>query len=114
MDEKTQKEVDAFVELPRAQRRVEYASLSREAQIEARKIIEKRRGIAGRTEKGEIILEKDTCMKRILDANAKLIELPKRMETIKENIESLKKQLLENYGDEALTEVEEALESLTE
>ena len=112
MDEKIKAEVDAFVALPRAERRVKYASLSREAQVEARKIIEARRGIERRETDGSIVLTKDAYIKKILQTQTKLNELPKREEVMKAKVVEMKKQLQENWGDEALTEAEESLEEL--
>lgn len=112
MDEKTQAEVNAFVALPRAERRVKYSLLSSDAKKEARKIIEARRGIEKRAEDGTIVHTKDVYTRLILQSQTKLNEIPKRTKTLKANVVELKKQLLEHWGDEALSEAEEAIESL--
>ena len=103
--------MDAFVALPRAERRVKYATLPREVQMRARKVIEARRGIAYRAQGGDMVLTKDEYIRQILRRNDKMKEMETRKGLLAESIVELKKQLQENYGDEALAEAETALES---
>lgn len=109
-DTEIRKEVDAFVALPRAERREKYPHLPHEVQMRARKIIEARRGIAYRANGGLMVLTKDGYVQNILRLQAKKDELPQRIEVLGERVVELKKQLQENYGDEALEEVENLLE----
>ena len=104
-------QVDAFVALPKAERRVQYADLPKPVQLRARAIIEKNRGIAYRAEGGRMVLTKDEYIRQILNQTAKLNDLPKKAEALKANVVEFKKQLQENWGDEALGEAEVALES---
>lgn len=110
-DAEIRAQVDEFVALPRAERRKLFPTLPKEVKLRARKIIEARRGIAYRAEGGVPVLQKEEYMRQILDKSEKLNDLPRRAEVLKANIGELKQQLLENYGDEALAEVEEALEA---
>lgn len=103
---------DAFVELPRAERRAKYFSLDVEVRRRVRKIVEARRGIAYRAEGGVPVFTKEAYIAQITQQSTKLAELPKRMEALKTNIVELKKQLLENWGEGALEEAETALENL--
>lgn len=112
-DAEIRAQVDAFVALPRKERRDKFASLPREVRSRARQIIEARRGIAYRND-GVPVLSREGCIAQILRQSAKLAELPKRMETLKSNVVELKKQLQEQYGDEALAEAESALEGAAE
>lgn len=112
-DTEIRAEVDAFVSLSRKERREKFASLPREVRVRARKVIESRRGIAYRNE-GIPVLTKDGYIAQILRQTQKLNELPVRMETLKSNVVELKRALQENYGDEALTEAENALEGVSE
>lgn len=104
-------EVDAFVALPRAERRVKFATLPREVQVKARKVIEARRGIAHRSQGGDMVLTKEEYIRQILRRNGKMKEMETRKGLLAESIVELKKQLQENYGDDALAEAETALES---
>jgi len=110
-DTEIRAQVDAFVALPRAERRVKYATLPREVQMRARKVIEARRGIAYRAQGGDMVLTKDEYIRQILRRNDKMKEMETRKGLLAESIVELKKQLQENYGDEALAEAETALES---
>lgn len=100
---------DAFVALPRAERRAKYFTLDKEVQRRVRRLIEARRGIAYRAD-GVPVLSKEGYKAQILRQTEKLAELPKRAEVLKTNIAELKSQLLENWGDEALAEVESVLD----
>lgn len=114
-DTEIRKEVDAFVALPRAERREKYSSLSKPVQLRARKIIEARRGIAYRAEGGVMVLTKERYIQNILDSQNKAeVVLPKRIEASKARVVELKRQLQENYGDEAIEEVENLLEEQAE
>lgn len=106
--------VDEFVALPRAERRAKYATLPREVQMRARKIIESRRGIAYRAQGGFPVFTKDEYIRQILQKSAKADDMSRREEVTRANVVELKKQLQENWGDEALAEAENALESTNE
>jgi hypothetical protein len=110
-DTEIRAQVDAFIALPRAERRVKYATLPREVQIRARKVLEARRGIAYRAQGGDMVLTKEEYVRQILRRNDKMKEMETRKGLLAESIVELKKRLQENYGDEALAEAETALES---
>ncbi len=105
-DNEIREQVDAFVALPKAERRVKYMSLPKPVQLRARAIIEKNRGIAYRAEGGRMVLTKDGYIKQILNQTRKLNDMPARMEAIKANVVEFKKQLQEHWGDDALAEAE--------
>ena len=110
-DTEIRKEVDAFVALPRAERRVKYSTLPKAVQLRARKVIEARRGIAFRADGGVMVLTKEEYINTILRLqNKKDVLLPQRIKALGEKVVELKKQLSENYGEEALAEVEILLE----
>jgi hypothetical protein len=110
MDE-IRRQVEEHIALPRKERTARYGALPIEVKNRVRTIIEKRRGIAYRTNGGVIVRTQDELVKQIMKSNEKLKELPTRIETVKARMTEFKKQLQENYGDEALTVVEEALEA---
>ena len=106
-----QKQVDAFVALPRAERRAKYPSLPHAVKLRARKVIEARRGIARREDGGVMVLTKEAYLEHLLRLKAKRVEYAKRTQSLDARVVDLKRQVHENYGDEALAEVETALES---
>jgi len=110
-DAEIRTQADAFVALPRAERRAKYMSLPPMVKARARKVIEARRGIAYRADGGLIVFTKSEYINQILNQSAKLAELPKRMEVLKGKVVELKRALQENYGDEALAQAENALET---
>lgn len=109
-EKSVQEQVDAFVALPRAERRVVYPTLPAEVQRKARKVIEARRGISHRTDGGELVLDKKTYIENILRLQGRVDELPAKKLALESKVEALKKALQEYYGDEALGEAETALE----
>lgn len=109
-DTEIRKAVDEFVALPRAERKAKFFSLPAEVQKRARKVIEARRGIAYRADGGLIVRTKEEYINQILRLSGKLAEMPARVANLKDTLVEFKRQLQENYGDEALSEVENALE----
>lgn len=109
-DAEIRKQVDEFVALPRAERRAKFHSLPKGVKERARRVIEARRGIAYRMDGGIIVRTKDELTRQILHCADKLPELHKRVEVVSERMVEFKRQLQENYGDEALAEVETLLE----
>lgn len=112
-DAEIRQQVDEFVALPRAERREKFASLPPEVRKRARKIIEARRGIAYRNE-GVLVHTKDGYIAQLVAKGVKLADMPRRTEALKSNMVELKRQLQENYGDEALAEAETAIEAAVE
>lgn len=105
-DTEIREQVDAFVALPRAERRAQYPKLPREVQLRARKIIEARRGISYRSEGGIPVFTKEETIRQIVQKQEKLNDNAAWVATTEANIVELKKQLQENHGDEALAEAE--------
>lgn len=111
MSEDLQNQVDAFMALPKEKRRAEYAALPHAVKVRVRKASESRRGIARREDGGVMVLTKETYLDQLKKLLEKKVELPKRMKAVDERIVDLKRQVKENYGDEAIDEVENALEA---
>lgn len=105
-----QKQVDAFMELPKAERRAKYNSLSSAVKLRVRKATEARRGIARREDGGILVLKKEEYVDQALRLQEKVNDLPKRLENAKLRLVELKRLTREHYGDEALAELETALE----
>lgn len=101
-----QEQVDAFVALPRRERRAAYNQLPEEVQTKAREIIEARRGIAKRVD-GRIVHTKDVYVEQIVRMTAKKRDLQRRIEKLPTREEKLKADLVAHYGEEALKEAEE-------
>ena len=112
-DKEIKEALDAFLALPKAERRVAYSSLPREVQLKARKVIEARRGIAYRDQAGAPVITADEYIRQICQKQEKVNDSERRETVLKESIVSLKRDLLENHGEEALTRAEAALEALT-
>lgn len=111
--EKTIREqAEEFAALPRAERRAAYPNLEKPVKLMARKIIEGRRGVAYRSEGGIPVFTVEEYTRQIMQRTQKVNDMQRREAATKANIAELKAQLLENYGQEALDEVENALESL--
>lgn len=104
--------VDAHLSLSRKERTVAYASLAPEVKLRVRKLIESRRGIAYRTEGGIPVLTQDNYITQIVRQTEKMNDLGRKEAVLKGNIAKLKDELLENWGDDALAEVEAVLADL--
>lgn len=105
---------EEFAALPRAERRAKFPTLPKPVKLAARKMIESRRGIAYRAEGGVPVFTKDEYIRQILQKTAKADDMSRREEVTRANVVELKKQLQENWGDEALAEAENALEEANE
>jgi len=110
-NEKIQAEVDAFVALPRAERKEAYEALPPEVKRKARKVIEARRGISHRADGGDLVLTKETYISEILRVQGRVDELPEKEKALKSKLAVLKSALQDNFGDDALGEAETALEN---
>lgn len=98
-DTEIRAQVDAFVALPRAERRKLYPTLPREVQAKARRIIEARRGIALRDQAGTIVFTKEAYTENIARLRAKMEDMDARKALLAAKIVELEAQLLENYGE---------------
>lgn len=104
-------QADEFIALPKAERREKYKDLPRAVRLVVRKRIESNRGISHRTEGGVMVLTKEEYVHQLLQKQGKLNDFASRQATLQERMVELKRQLQENYGDEALAEAEQALEA---
>jgi len=111
-DTETRALVDEFIALSRVERRAKYPTLPTDVKARARRVIEARRGIAYRMEGGIAVRTKDELIHQLTHHATKLAEMPQRIEILKERMVEFKRQLQENYGDEALAEAENVLETL--
>ena len=109
---KTMKSED-FANLSRDERRANYVFLSKEEKQKARRSIEARRGIAYRMDGGVIVRTKEELTRIILSHAEKLSDLPRREVAIKNRIAFFKEQVQEHYGEDALSDVENAIEELS-
>jgi len=105
-------QAEAFAALPRAERKAKFADLPREVQKVARSIIEKRRGIAFRTQDGGIVFDRETLRNQVLHFAQKVQNCEQRAAVAKQRVVDLKNQARDIYGDEYLAEVEAALDNL--
>jgi len=111
-DTELRAEVDAFLALPRAERRAKYESLDKPVKLRVRKALEARRGIAYRAEGGVPVFTKDEYIRQMSEAKKRQLLEAERSRKLQEHVVELKQQLLENWGEEALAEAETALEAL--
>ena len=111
MENDVRAQADAFIALPRSERSVKYNSLPQDVKNRARRVIEARRGIAYRTQGGDMVFTKEEYMSQITRLAEKAKILDERKAAIASKIVEFKKQLEENYGEEALGEAETALEA---
>lgn len=98
-DSEVRAQVDAFVALPRAERRKVYPTLPRDVQMKARRIIEARRGIAYRTQGGDMVLTKEEYKRQIDVLNKKIEESDARKEALIAKKVEFEARLQENYGE---------------
>lgn len=110
-DTEIRTQVDEFVALPISERNDAYNSLPIEVRTRARRVLEARRGIAFRLDGGIPVLTIEAYIEQILRLNERLVMVPKKVAALKEKMVEFKRQLQENYGDEALEKAENALES---
>lgn len=109
-----QQKVDAFMELPRSERRAQYPHLTKAVKLKARKAVEARRGIVRREDGGVMVLSKEAYLKQLSRVSEKVAELPKRLERARARVAELKSKVVEHYGEEALKEMEVSLKELNQ
>lgn len=108
-DSETRAEVDAFVALPRAERKAKYETLEKGVKLRVRKVIEARRGIAYRSEGGVPVLTQGEYIRQLVNGRTLQLRDEARQVAMAANLVELKAQLLENYGEAALQEAEATL-----
>ena len=111
MSDDLQTQIDAFMALPKEKRRAEYAALPHAVKVRVRKISESGRGIARREDGGVMVLTKEAYLDQLKKLQEKKADLPKRIKAIDVRMVDLKRQVKEHYGDEAIDEIENALEA---
>lgn len=104
--------VDAFVAMPRAERKAKYESLDKPLKLRVRKAIEARRGIAYRADGGIPVFTKEEYIRQLSKGKTRQLVEAERAARLQEHLVELKQQLLENWGEEALAEAETTLETL--
>lgn len=109
MSEITTKE--QYFALSRKERGEAYTSLSADLKKVVRRESEARRGIAFRTQDGDIIFSRDALKEQILRLSAKKNALAGRETALAAALVDLKKQAQSVYGDDFLAEVETALDA---
>lgn len=104
--------VDAYMALPKAVRRDVYNQLPGDLKKKVRAASEARRGIAFRTQDGDIVLSRDEMKAQVLRLEEKRREMDTRKAILEDRVVEIKKQAQKFYGDDFLAEVEAALEQL--
>lgn len=91
--------VEAFVALPRSERKDLFFKLDPEVRKRARSIIEKRRGIAHRSSDGDMVLTEELYDAEIARLEIKKEELGQKEAAIDNKIAELKNKKLIHYGN---------------
>lgn len=96
---KIMEEVNAFVALPRAERKAKFFNLPKEVQARARVLIEKRRGIAHRSSDGDMVLTEEVYDAEIARLEGRIAELPAKKVALENRVEELKNKKFIHYGN---------------
>lgn len=104
--------VDVYMALPKAVRRDVYNQLPGDLKKKVRAASEARRGIAFRTQDGDIVLSREEMKAQVLRLEEKRREMDTRKAILADRVVEIKKQAQKFYGDDFLAEVETALEQL--
>lgn len=100
MEETTLMEaVNAFVALPRAERKAKFFGLPKEVQARARVLIEKRRGIAHRSSDGDMVLTEAGYDAEIARIEGRIAELPAKKEALENKLAELKNKKIIHYSN---------------
>lgn len=102
---------EEYFALTRKERGEAFGALPVELKKEVRKESERRRGIAFRTQDGDIIFSRDALKGQILRINEKKNSLAQREIDLQARLVELKKQAQDVYGNEFLAEVEASLDA---
>lgn len=89
--------VAEFIALPRAERKATFAELEPEVRKRARKILERRRGIAYRSSDGDLVLTEEAYDEKIAGLEARLAELPAKELELKNKILEFKNAKSRHY-----------------
>ena len=91
--------VNAFVELPRAERKAKFFNLPKEVQARARVLIERRRGIAHRSSDGDMVLTEEAYDAEIARIEGRIAELPAKKDALENKLAELKNKKIIHYGN---------------
>lgn len=105
------KTTEEYFALSRSERGQAYATLSNEMKKIVRRESERRRGIAFRTQDGDIVFSRDALKAQILRINEKKNSLAAREVALGARLVELKNQAKEVYGDDFIAEVETSLDT---
>lgn len=95
-----EEKVAYYMGLPKAVRRVLYSRLPADVKRKARGASEERRGIAFRTQDGDIVFTREEFKHQIERLEAKAQELEGRKATLAARVVEMKKQAVKFYGEE--------------
>lgn len=110
MDETIKAQVDAFLALPKPERKAVYQTLPPEVRKAARTAVERNRGIVMRDSNGAPVFSKDETIRQIVRLKEKHDSYDGRKVILAARIAELKSNLEGMYGADALAEAENALE----
>jgi len=105
--------VEIYLAAPKPVRREAYNQIREKNAALGKKIraaAEERRGIAFRTQDGDLVLGRDALKEQVLRLVGKIVEMDNRKALLGERVVELKKQAQKFYGDEFLAELEGVIE----
>lgn len=105
--------VEIYLAAPKAVRREAYNQIREKDALLGKKIraaAEERRGIAFRTQEGDLVLSREAVKEQTLRLVGKMKEMDTRKALLGERVVELKKQAQKFYGDEFLAELEGVIE----
>ena len=101
-----EEQVIAFMSYPKAMRREIYGQLTNEVKKKARSASEERRGIAFRTQDGDIVFSREAFIVEATRLKAKHDEMEERKAILGEKLVALSAKASKFYGEEFAKEVE--------
>lgn len=105
--------VEIYLAAPKAVRRAAYNLIREKNALLGKKIraaAEERRGIAFRTQDGDLVLGREAITEQVVRLVGKAKEMDARKAILGERVVELKKQAQKFYGDEFLAELEGVIE----
>jgi hypothetical protein len=111
--ETVEKAVEIYLAAPKPLRRAGYNQIREKNATLGKKIraaAEERRGIAFRTQEGDLVLGREAITEQVVRLVGKAKEMDARKVILNERVVELKKQAQKFYGDDFLAELEGVIE----
>lgn len=105
--------VEIYLAAPKAVRKEAYNQIRQKDAMVGKKIraaAEERRGIAFRTQDGDLVLDREAIKAQAVRMTAKIKEMDARKAGLGERVVELKKQAQKFYGEDFLAELEGVIE----